>query len=231
MASDNTATLQNSGKVDLFILGCLSLVLLLYHLLTSVLPGYGYFIDELYYVACSKHLAFGYIDHPPLSILLLAFSGLLFGDSLPALRMFPALAAAATVYMTGLTARRLGGSRLAIVIAALGVIAMPVFQLMGSFYSMNAFEPLIWICVLYFVVRLVQEEDPRYWLAIGLLMGIGLETKHTMVLYAVALLVGILVADTRRLLWNRWLLFGALVCFSSFVAESHLAIHQRVPIA
>ena len=210
---DGTMSTNGSRTIDLLVLGGLSLGLFIFHILTSTLSGYGYFIDELYYVACSNHLAFGYVDHPSLSIFMLAVSRWLLGESLPALRVLPALAASATVYMTGLTTRLLGGGLVAIVLAALAVIAMPVFQLMGSFYSMNAFEPFIWISILYFIIRLVQEESPHYWLVIGVLMGIGLETKHTMVVYIGALLVGMLLTGTRRLLWSRWLFLGALVCF------------------
>jgi 4-amino-4-deoxy-L-arabinose transferase-like glycosyltransferase len=157
--NDDTATSKSSGKIDLLILIGLSLSLFLYHILTGALSGYGYFIDEFYYVACSRHLALGYVDHPPLSVFLLAVSRWIFGESIPALRLFPALAASLTVCVTGLTARRLGGSQAAIVIAALAVIAMPVLLLMCSFYSMNAYEPLIWTGILYLLIRLVQEEN------------------------------------------------------------------------
>ncbi|HMK38705.1 MAG TPA: glycosyltransferase family 39 protein [Bacteroidota bacterium] len=208
----HTAAPENSPRIDLLVLSGLSLGLLLYHLLTGAFSAYGYFIDEFYYIACARHLAFGYVDHPPLSILLLAASRRVFGDSLPWLRVLPALCAAGTVFMTGLTVRLLGGSRAAIITAALAVIAMPTFLLMSNFYSMNAFEPLIWMTILYFLLRAVREENPRYWLAIGLLMGAGLEMKHTMALYGFAALVGLSLASTRRLLWNRWFLGGALCC-------------------
>jgi hypothetical protein len=194
------------------ILGGLSLSLFLYHILTGAFSAYGYFIDEFYYIACSKHLALGYVDHPPLSIFLLALSRGLFGDSIPMLRLLPALAGAGTVYMTGLTASRLGGSRPAVVMAALGAIAMPVYMLMCSFYSMNAFEPLVWTSIVYCTLRLVQEEDGRYWIVIGVLTGIGLEIKHTMALYAAALFAGILLTGSRRFLVNRYLAAGVLCC-------------------
>lgn len=213
MARDSGITvLKSSDSNDLRILPGLSLGLFFFHMLVNSLASYGYFIDELYYIACSKRLAFGYVDHPPLSIFLLAVSRRLFGDALPMLRLFPALAASGTVYLTGLCAQRLGGSRVAIIIAAFAVIAMPVFLLMGSFYSMNAFEPLIWTSILYFLIRLVQEEDPKYWLVSGVLMGIGLEMKHTIAVYAAAVVVGMLVTNTRRFLWNRWFLSGLLAC-------------------
>ncbi len=203
---------QNPARGDYLILLGISSGLFLYFMLTAIFSGYGYFIDEFYYIACSRHLAFGYVDHPPLSIGLLALSRWLFGESLPAIRLFPSLAAAGTVFLTGMMARRLGGNRTAMIIAALAVIAAPVYMVMGSFYSMNVFEILIWTGILYLIILLVQQEQPKYWLAIGVLMGLGLEMKHTMALYAVAIVAGMLLTGTRRLLWNRWFLGGIAAC-------------------
>jgi hypothetical protein len=197
-----------NANTGLLLLSGLSFLAFLYLMFTAMLPHYGYFIDELYYIACARHLAFGYIDHPPLSIVLLALSRGLFGDSLPALRLFPALATAANVFMTGMIARRLGGDLRAIVIAALAAIAMPVYMIMGGFYSMNAFEPLIWTAIIYLVIRLVQDDNPKVWLLIGLMMGLGLEMKHTMGVYAVALLAGMLITPVRRFVWSRWFFGG-----------------------
>ena len=204
---------DRSAKWDLRILAGLSFSIFLYQMFASSLSSYGYFIDELYYIACSKHLAFGYVDHPPLSIMILALSRWFLGDSMSAIRFLPALAGATNVFVTGLIVRRFGGSRLAIVIAALATIIVPVYLLMGSFYSMNAFEPLIWTSILYFVVRLVQEDDKKCWLAIGILMGIGMEMKHTMALYGIALILGMLVTNGRHFLRNKWFLWGVLGCF------------------
>ncbi len=203
--------LQRLGKYDLLIPAVLSLALFFYHILTSAWSGYGYFIDEFYYIACSKHLAFGYVDHPPLSIILLALSRRILGDSIVAIRFLSSLAISATVFMTGLIVRQLGGSKIASVLAALAVIAMPVYQLMGSFYSMNAFEPLIWSSIVILVIRMVQSENARYWLAIGLMIGIGLEMKHTIVLYFAALIAGMLLTLSRRLLLNRWFFLGMAI--------------------
>src|SRR5262245_9914900 len=114
------------GRGDLTILALLALAKLLFHLATS--HGYGIFRDELYYIACSDHLALGYVDHPSLSILLLWLSRHAFGDSLPALRFLPALAGAASVFIAGLIARELGGRRGAQVLAALAVFFAPVFM-------------------------------------------------------------------------------------------------------
>src|SRR5215831_12869497 len=122
-------------------------VALLAHLLTN--GGYGYFRDELYYIACARHLDFGYVDQPPLSILLLRLNQLLLGDSLFAIRLLPALAGAATVALTGIIARELGGRAWAIALACTGSICALFNLAIGNFFSMNAFEPLFWIGAVY----------------------------------------------------------------------------------
>jgi hypothetical protein len=203
----------NKTSNNLYILGSLSLVLFAILMISSTIKPYGYFIDELYFLACSKRLAFGYIDQPPLSIALLALMQKLFGSSMIVVRLLPALSISATVFVTVLIARRLGGSLASMLLAGLGVMVMPVLLVFGSFYSMNAYEPLIWTTVVFFVAKMIQEQNPKYWLHIGILMGLGLEMKHTIVLYGIALLIGFLISDQRKLLFNRWILWGGLACF------------------
>src|SRR5439155_14155988 len=109
----------------------------LLHLGTS--PGYGYFRDEFYYLACADHLAAGYVDHPSLSIVALWIVRHLFGDSLPALRLLPAALGAATVALVGLMARALGGGRWAVALAMTGALVAPEYLALNHVYSMNAF--------------------------------------------------------------------------------------------
>ena len=208
MTTDNRLS-----RTDLLILSAISLALLFYHLLTSILGHYGYFIDEVYYIACSDRLEWGYVDHPPLSIALLTLNRAILGDSLPAIRFLPACALAATVFLTGLMTHRLGGSRASIVLSALAVIAMPVYLLMGSFYSMNAYEILMCTGLVFLVVRMVQDDRPKDWLIIGVLLGLGLEMKHTMALYVLAIGAGMLLTPVGRILWNKWFFWGMLVSF------------------
>src|SRR5205814_1599332 len=106
---------------------------------------YGYFRDELYYAACGEHLAWGYIDHAPLVALIARLSRSTLGDSLFALRFFPALAAAAKVYLSGWMARELSGGRFAQLLAALTTLVAPIYLTFDSFLSMNSFEPLFWM--------------------------------------------------------------------------------------
>jgi MFS family permease len=200
------------GRKDVLILAAIALSLASYHLLTSLFSSYGYFIDEFYYLACARRPAAGYVDHPPLSVLLLAANRALFGESLLATRLLPALASGGLVFATGMLAGQLGGRRGAAVLAALAAAVMPVYLVMGSFYSMNAFEPLVLVLVFACVVRIVNGGDPRLWVVAGVLAGLGLETKHTMVVYLSALGVGLASTRGRRLLRNRWVAWAAVAC-------------------
>jgi 4-amino-4-deoxy-L-arabinose transferase-like glycosyltransferase len=199
-------------KSDLWIAALLSLGVFTYLLVLSFHSAYGYFIDELYYIACSKRLAFGYVDHPPLSILLLALTRWILGDTIPALRLMPAIAIGMTTYITVMLTRQFGGTRSATVMASLGVIAMPVYLVMGSFFSMNAFEIVICTIIVYLIVRLLEDENPKFWVVIGVWFGLGFEMKHTMVLYGIAIVVGMLLTPARRFLWNWWFGWGVLCC-------------------
>jgi hypothetical protein len=201
------------APVKLSIPLALSFALFVLLMISSFVKPYGFFIDEVYFLSCARRPALGYIDQPPLSILLLSVVQGLFGDNIHAVRVLPALSMAATVFVTGLITRRLGGGPFSLLLACLAVMVMPVYLLFESFYSMNAFEPLIWTAVVYFVVKLVQDHDPSNWLPIGILSGIGLEMKHTFVLYGLALIIGMLISGKRRLLWNYWLLWGGLAAF------------------
>src|SRR5882724_6827259 len=116
---------------------------LLVHLYAA--GNYGYFIDELYYLACARHLAWGYVDQPPLIALIAKTSVSLFGESLHAIRLLPALAGVCKVVLTGWMARELGGGRFAQGMAALCVLAAPGFLAIDNWLSMNAFEPMFWM--------------------------------------------------------------------------------------
>src|SRR5215831_8639447 len=145
-------------------------VALLAHVLTN--GRYGYFRDELYYIACARHLDFGYVDHAPLSILLLRLSQLLLGDSLFAIRLLPALAGAAIVMLTGIIARELGGRGWAIALACTGTLCALFYLAVGNFFSMNVFEPLFWMGALYLLVRIINGGSPTLWLCLGVVLGL-----------------------------------------------------------
>jgi hypothetical protein len=195
-----------------WILGVASVKLLL-HLALS--QRYGYFRDELYFLDCGRHLDWGYVDHAPM-IGLLARLALLMGGSLPALRVFSAVAGALLVVLAGLIAWRLGGGRFAQGLAALAVLVAPVYLGMDGVLSMNAFEPLFWMGAAYAVIRLVQTDRPWLWLVVGLLLGLGLMNKHSTAFFGLALLAGVLLTPLRRQLRTPWPWLGGLVALVVF---------------
>jgi 4-amino-4-deoxy-L-arabinose transferase-like glycosyltransferase len=187
-------------------------VALLVHLLTS--GRYGHFRDELYYIACAQHLALGYVDQPPLSILLLRLSEILFGNSLFAIRLLPALAGAATVAITGLIARELGGRAWAIALASTGSLCALFNLAVGNFFSMNAFEPLFWMGCIYLLVRIINGGSPTLWLWFAVLIGLGVENKHSTAFFAAGIFVALVFTPERRHFAEKWIWFSGLIAFA-----------------
>ena len=196
----------------------IALIRLGLHLWTNAFGGYGYFRDELYYLACADHLDIGYVDHPPLSIIVLAISRLLFGDSLFALRLIPALAGGcSSLPVRAGSPRALGGGRTAQVLAALGTCLSPVLLAFCTIYSMNSLDVLFWTLAAYAAIRLVQTGDGRYWTVLGLAIGLGALNKIGILWLAAGLVAGIFFSPYRKLLWTRWALRGAAVVFFCFL--------------
>jgi MFS family permease len=173
--------------------------------------GFGMFRDEFYYIACSDHLAWGYVDHPPLSILFLRLLRLAFGDSLITLRLVPALAVAALAWLSARLARELGGSHFAQFLAALACGVAPVYLAVGSFYSMNIFEPLCWMGCAWLLLRMIDSGRRELWLPFGVLAGLALLNKHSMLFFGAALVAGLLLTRERRLLAGKWPWIGGAI--------------------
>src|SRR3954471_5800168 len=188
---------------------------LLFHLLTA--NRYGIFRDELYYLACSEHLGAGYVDQPPLVAFITWFARHVFGESLIGLRFLPAVAGAATVWLTGKLARELGGGIFGQALAALAAFAAPVFLLMHHWLTMNAFEPLVWLGCTWCIVRAISRDEPIYWLWFGILIGVGMENKYSTAFFAFAVVGALLITPQRRLLANKWIWLGALCSLLIFL--------------
>jgi hypothetical protein len=173
--------------------------------------GFGMFRDEFYYIACSDQLAWGYVDHPPLSIFLLRLLRLAFGESLFALRLVPALAVAALAWLGSRLAKEMGGSAFAQFLAALACGVAPVYLAVGSFYSMNIFEPLCWMGCAWIVLRMIAGGDQRLWVPFGVLAGLSLLNKHSMLFFGATLVAGLLLTRERRLLAGKWPWIGGAI--------------------
>ncbi len=207
----NLPNLRTGSAIVLY----LAAAKLFLHLLTA--NRYGIFRDELYYLSCAEHLDWGYVDQPPL-IAVIAFIGRrFFGESLFGLRLLPAIAGAALVWLTGKITREMGGGRFAQAVAALAVIAVPIYLVFHHWLTMNAFEPLIWMGAVWCVVRAVNTNNAKYWLWFGVIVGLGLETKYSVVFFAFGIVVGLLVTEHRRFLKSKWIWLGALAAFLIFL--------------
>lgn len=178
-------------------------LLLLFALVTfaielSAIAQYGYFRDELYYLASTEHLDWGYVEHPPLSIALLALVRYTLGDSLVALRLLPALAGALTVLLTGLIARRLGGGRFAQGLACMSAMLAPVFLGTAHIYSMNVFDLLLWTLAIWLLLVILRESTTTRWAWLGAVLGLGLLNKISILWLGLGLVVGLGLTGHRR---------------------------------
>ena len=202
---------RETGHTAWVLLATLSAIPLVIHLAGLLSHDYTYFIDEFYYLACARRPALGYVDHPPLAPLTLAVTRVLLGDSLLGIRLLPFLASSVTIWITGILTRDLGGGWFATVVACVAFALAPVFLGMTDFFSMNAFEPLIWASIVLLLVRVANGANPRWWLLIGALVGMGFENKHTIVAYLLALAGAVLVTRYRRVVRDPWLWAGTAV--------------------
>lgn len=179
------------------------------HLLCA--ERYGYFRDELYFIACGQHLAWGYVDQPPFIAAAARLVTGLFGESLLGLRLLPALASGGLVALTGWLARRLGGGTYALALSGVAVALAPIFLAFGHLMTMNAFEPLFWMGCAALLVQLVRTGEQRLWLAVGGAVGVGILNKHSMAFLTLCLALGLVLTPQRRLMRSRWLVLGAVL--------------------
>jgi hypothetical protein len=177
-------------------------------------PHYGYFRDELYYLACGEYPAWGYVDQPPLIAWIAWLLQHTIGTSLWALRLLPALAGAATILLTGLLARQLGGRRWAIFLASLAAFLAPVSLALSHLFTMNAFDPLLWAAIAYLIVRIAKTTktgSEHLWLAVGALAGITILNKYGVIFWFAGLIIGLCLTPLRRSLRHRWFWLGCIL--------------------
>ncbi|MFJ8755101.1 glycosyltransferase family 39 protein [Streptomyces sp. NPDC102441] len=158
---------------------------------------HGYHIDELYTRAASRHLAWGYVDQPPLVALVAKFQMAVFGDSLFGFRVVPALLASVAVLLAPLIARELGGGSRAQMLAGFMAFASGLVMYTGHIMGTNNWDELSWITASWLLIRMVRTRDTRLWWAIGVVVGVGLTAKYLLVLLLLCLGAGLLVFGPR----------------------------------
>jgi Dolichyl-phosphate-mannose-protein mannosyltransferase len=202
-------------ETDQAVAVCFAIAACLVHFLLN--GRYGYFRDELYYAACGQHLAWGYVDHAPLVAVIARLSRMLFGDSLHSLRFFPALSSGAKILLTGWIVRELGGRRYAQILAGTAMLLCPIYLTMDNFLSMNAFEPVFWMLCVAISLRIIRTGNDRLWPWFGMVTGIGILNKHSMLIFGLAFFLSLIVSRQRMLLRSPWIWLGAFISFLIFL--------------
>ncbi|MBI5564142.1 MAG: glycosyltransferase family 39 protein [Chloroflexi bacterium] len=200
---------------DSGVLILLALTKLVIHALAN--NQYGWHRDELDMLDNARYLDWSYVAYPPVTPFITRVALTLFGPSLVGVRLFPSLAQAAAMVLAGLIARELGGKRLAQVVAAVAVGIAPIGLLAGSLLSYSSFDYVWWVLIAYLMIRLLKSGNPRWWLGIGAVIGLGLMTKYTLIFLVAGLVVGVLFTQARRYLLSPWLWGGIVLALLIFL--------------
>jgi 4-amino-4-deoxy-L-arabinose transferase-like glycosyltransferase len=186
---------------------------------------YGFHRDELLSFTNARYLAWGYVSYPPVTAFLARVELELFGTSLVGFRFFAALSQGIVVVLAGLIARELGGQRWTQLLAAASVAIGGHSLFSGGSHSYTTFDYLWWVLVAYFVTRLLRSDDPRWWVAIGASIGLGMLTKYTMLFLVLGVVAGMLLTPVRRHLGSGWLWLGVgaalVLVFPNVVWQFH----------
>jgi hypothetical protein len=237
MATAPTALRPTSRDSQSFFAGGMMIVLaialakLFFHIYFN--NRYGYFRDEFNYISCGDHLAWGYVDQPPLIPFLIHICRSVLGDSLRSIRFIPALASSFLVIQAAVLAREFGGRRFALLLSAVTILIAPQYLSNGSLLGTNCLEPNLWMGCAYFAILAVKsagtENDPRYWLWFGVIAGLGLEEKYSIALFGFGIVIGLLLTEQRRVFLNKWIWLGGLAAFVIFLPNLLWNIHYHWP--
>ncbi len=226
-ASGPIAPERESIHSSVVVIAGLGMIRFVLYLLFS--GRYDYFRDELYYIACSEHLSWGYVDQPPLIAVVVRLERLLFGDSLLGLRLFAALAGIATIALTVLIAREMGGRKFALWLSGICVFIGPIWLSLSYLMTMNAFEHVWWAACAYCVVRYINTRNPRYWWWFGVWAGLGLQTKYGITVFGLGIVIGLLLTRERKTFMRPAIWIGAAIAVLIFFPNLLWNIHYHWP--
>jgi len=213
-SSDSSRTPQTFFAGGMLIIVAIALGKLVFHCVFN--NRYGYFRDEFNYLSCGDHLAWGYVDQPPLLPFLVRISRVVLGDSLRSIRFLPALTTSAVVVLTAMIAREFGGRGFALILSAVAVLIAPIYLSGGSLLTTNSLEPLLWMACVYFAI-LAIKRDARYWVCFGVAAGLGMEEKYSIAVLGFGIVVGLVLTQQRSVFKKKWFWLGGAVAFLIFL--------------
>lgn len=216
---------SDSTRPEYFALIVIALCVAVLHIATNA--RYGFHRDELQVIDDARHIDWGFVAYPPLTPFIERIGLGIFGTSLVGLRIFSVLAQALALIITGLMAYELGGKRLAQIVAALAIVisVLPMFE--GTEFQYSSFDYLWCVLIAYFLIRLLKTENPRWWLGIGVMIGIGMMTKYTMGFFVAGIVGGVLLTPARRYLKSPWLWAGVALSILIFLPNAVWQIHHH----
>lgn len=210
------------------LVGYVAVAKIVMHVLTN--QRYGFHRDEFYYVVGGQRLGLGYVDHPPITPLMARLATEMFGPtSLEGLRLFPAVAGGGMVVLTAIITQQMGGRARTQLLAAIAVVATPLFMATNGMFQTVTFDQLWWLVGTALLVLLLKTGDLRYWLAIGVAAGMGLQTKYTIVLWGMGMLLGILLTQHRAMLKTPYPYLGGLIALAIFFPNLLWQIQNDFP--
>ncbi len=208
-------TSRSGVQNDTWIVIAIACAVAVLHVLTN--GRYGFHRDELQVLSDARHMDWGFVAYPPFTPAVERVSMSLFGLSLTGLRLFSVIAQAVLIVITALMARELGGGRFAQVTAALCIVFSPIEIFEGTEFQYTTFDYLWWVLIAYSMIRLLKTENPRWWLAVGALIGLGMQTKYTMGFYVCGIVAGVIFTQARRYLASPWLWAGVALSILIFL--------------
>src|SRR5882757_3558198 len=211
----------------MWIIAAIALAKLVFHCYYN--NRYGYFRDEFDYMACGDHLAWGYVDQPPLIPFLIHVCRALLGDSLRSVRFIPALASSLLVVQTAVLARELGGRRFALLTSAVTIVVAPQYLSNGSLLGTTCLEPSLWMGCAYFAILAIKRDDPRNWLSFGIVAGLGMQEKYSIAVFGVGIVAGLLLTEQRRVFADKWIWLGGLAALLVFLPNFLWNAHYHWP--
>ena len=192
-----------------YLIFSLMLLKLVIHLLT--MHTYELQRDAYLYYTLGENLDWGFVSVPPLIGVVSKASTSLFGNTIFALRIFPALIGSLSVWLIAKFVKELKGSTLAVFIACLAFILSPAFLRSNALFQPVSFNQFFWLLSFYFLLKMIRHQDPKYWIWLMVTWGFAFQNKYSITFVIFATLLGLLMTKHRKLYWSRYFLIGGSI--------------------
>jgi hypothetical protein len=207
---------------------CMVLVKLLIHLLIST--GYELHRDEMLYFSMGNHLSWGFASTPPLMSFLAFIDIHVFGYHEFAVKFFPALSGAAIIVLIALFVKELGGKGFAVFTGSFAYILSTAMLRTSSLFMPVIFELFFWMLFLFFILKLINRQDPKYWMAVGISFGLAFLNKYSILFLGFSTVIAFLISQHRKLLFSRYIIYGAILSLCIALPNIIWQVNHKFPV-